>query len=71
MRVAEKKKIGRVKQDNGVILLVVRQEKQMRIEVGYGLEGTLMDAQATRVIRDVMRPRFRENDYYVGIAQGV
>ena len=71
IRVAEKNKFGSGKRNTGVILLVVKQEGLVRIEVGYGLEGILTDAIADKVIREIIRPRFRENDYYTGILQGV
>lgn len=71
VRVFEQWKLGRKGQDNGVLLVVVPQDRRMRIEVGYGLEGTLTDVAASRIIRDVMTPRFRGGDYDGGIAQGV
>jgi uncharacterized protein len=64
-------KLGRKGQDNGVLVVVAPNERRMRIEVGYGLEGTLTDALAARIIRDLMTPRFREGDYNRGIADGV
>ncbi len=71
VRVFEQWKLGRKGKDNGVLIVVVPQDRRMRIEVGYGLEGTLTDAAASRIIRDVMTPRFRQGDYDGGIAQGV
>jgi uncharacterized protein len=71
VRAFEQWKLGRKGQDNGVLVLVVPHDRRMRIEVGYGLEGTLTDAAASRIIRDVMAPRFRAGDYDGGIAQGV
>jgi uncharacterized protein len=71
VRVFEQWKLGRKGQDNGVLVVVVPQDRRMRIEVGYGLEGTLTDVAASRIIRDVMTPRFRSGDYDGGIAQGV
>ena len=64
-------KLGSREKDNGVLILVVPQDRRMRIEVGYGLEGTLTDAAASRMIRDLMTPRFREGNYDVGIEAGV
>jgi uncharacterized protein len=64
-------KPGQRDKDNGVLVLVVPQDRRMRIEVGYGLEGTLTDAASGRVIRDLMTPRFREANYDVGIEAGV
>ena len=63
--------IGKEKEDNGVLILVSMSERQMRIEVGYGLEGSLTDAQASWIIKNVMVPNFKENKYYEGIDQSV
>jgi uncharacterized protein len=71
VRVFEDWKLGQKDKDNGVLVLVVPQDRRMRIEVGYGLEGVLTDAAASRVIRDLMTPRFREGNYDVGIESGV
>jgi len=71
IRVAEAWKIGQKGFDNGVILLIVRDDRKLRIEVGYGLEGILPDAISSRIIREVIVPRFRENDYAGGIEAGV
>jgi uncharacterized protein len=71
VRVFEQWKLGRKGKDNGVLVVVIPQDRRMRIEVGYGLEGTLTDAAAGRIIRDVMTPRFRKGDYDGGIVQGV
>jgi uncharacterized protein len=71
MRVAEAWRLGRKGMDNGVLLLVAVQDRAMRIEVGYGLEGALTDAATGRIIRDEMAPRFRAGDYYGGIDAAV
>jgi uncharacterized protein len=71
VRVFEEWKLGSRDKDNGVLIVVVPQDRRMRIEVGYGLEGTLADATASRIIRDLMTPRFREGNYDVGIEAGV
>jgi uncharacterized protein len=71
VRVFEDWKLGAKDKDNGILVLVVPQDRRMRIEVGYGLEGTLTDAVASRIIRDLMTPRFREGNYDVGIEAGV
>ena len=63
--------IGKEKEDNGVLILVSMSERQMRIEVGYGLEGSLTDAQASWIIKNIMVPNFKENKYYEGIDQSV
>src|SRR5262249_3035632 len=67
IRVAERWKLGRKGKDDGLILVVVPNEHKMRIEVGYGLEGVIPDAIASRVVRDVLAPAFRRNDFAGGI----
>lgn len=71
LRVAEAWKIGRGKIDDGAILVVAKDDRELRIEVGYGLEGALNDATANRIVEDVIVPRFREGDFYGGINAGV
>jgi uncharacterized protein len=71
IRVAERWKIGQKGFDNGVILVVATQDRKLRLEVGYGLEGILPDAVASRIIRDIIVPRFRENDYQAGVTNGI
>jgi uncharacterized protein len=71
IRVAENWKIGQKGFDNGVILVVAPKERQLRLEVGYGLEGILPDAIASRIIREIIIPRFRQNDYQGGITSGI
>jgi uncharacterized protein len=71
LRVAEQWKIGRAKVDDGAILVVAKDDRAVRIEVGYGLEGALNDATASRIIREVIVPRFREGDFYGGISAAV
>lgn len=63
--------VGQAKQDNGVLVVVAPNERTMRIEVGYGLEGVLPDGLCGQIIRDDFTPRFKENDYAGGIAAGV
>jgi uncharacterized protein len=63
--------IGQARSDNGVLVLVAPTEREMRIEVGYGLEGILPDGLAGQIIRENFTPRFRENDYNGGIRDGV
>jgi uncharacterized protein len=63
--------VGQAKQDNGVLVLVAPNEREIRIEVGYGLEGVLPDGLAGQIIREDFIPRFRENDYSGGIRNGV
>jgi uncharacterized protein len=71
IRVAESWKIGKKGFDNGVILLVAVKDRQLRLEVGYGLEGVLPDAIADRIIRDYIVPRFRAQDYAGGVIAGI
>ena len=71
LRVAEQWKIGRQKIDDGAILVVAKDDRAVRIEVGYGLEGALNDATASRIIREVIVPRFREGDFFGGLSAGL
>jgi uncharacterized protein len=59
--------IGKKDKDNGVLILVSREDREMRIEVGYGLEGALTDSQSFWIIEKVMKPEFRAENYYNGI----
>lgn len=71
LRVAEAWKLGRKGVDDGVLLLVAKNDRALRIEVGYGLEGVLTDIAAKRIVSDVIAPRFREGDYAGGLRAGV
>ncbi|MES2354260.1 MAG: YgcG family protein [Pseudomonadota bacterium] len=71
IRVAEVWKAGRKGVDDGAILLIAKNDRRMRIEVGYGLEGILPDAIAKRIIAETLAPSFRQGDYYGGIRAGV
>lgn len=71
LRVAEQWKLGRKQVDDGAILLVAKDDRALRIEVGYGLEGALNDATSKRIISDIIVPRFRQGDFPGGIAAGV
>ncbi|WP_206455904.1 TPM domain-containing protein [Aurantimonas marina] len=70
-RLARQWAIGQKDEDNGVLLLVSRDDRKVRIEVGYGLEGTLTDALSTLVIQNDILPAFRSGDYPAGIVKGV
>jgi uncharacterized protein len=70
IRVAEAWKIGRSKVDDGLILVVAKNDQRLRIEVGYGLEGVVPDAVARRVIRETIAPHFLSGDFYGGIVAG-
>lgn len=71
IEVARAWKLGRKGQDDGILLLVARDDHKVRFEVGYGLEGDLPDARCGRIIRDEMVPRFRSGDFAGGIKAGV
>lgn len=71
IRVAEAWKIGRRGNDNGALFLVATDDKKMRIEVGYGLEGSLTDATARRIIAETVAPYFRQAQFAAGINAGV
>lgn len=64
-------KIGQAEKDNGVLLLVAPNERKVRIEVGYGLEGVLPDAVASTIISTTILPAFRSGDFVGGISRGV
>ena len=70
-RVFDAWKLGQKGKDNGVLVIVVPNDRKMRIEVGYGLEGTLTDVVSNRIIRDRMTPRFKEGNYDRGVSDGV
>ncbi|HUJ12587.1 MAG TPA: TPM domain-containing protein [Thermoanaerobaculia bacterium] len=67
IRCAEKWKVGNKKYDNGLILFVFVKERKLRIEVGYGLEGSITDAFSSDVIRNYIAPHFQNNDYAGGL----
>ena len=71
IRVAEAWKIGRKKVDDGLILVVAKDDRRLRIEVGYGLEGAIPDSVAKRVIDERITPRFKEGNFYGGVRDGV
>jgi len=63
--------IGQKDKDNGVLILISKEDKEMRIEVGYGLEGVLTDAQSWWIIQNVMKPAFQKGDFDLGISNAV
>jgi uncharacterized protein len=71
IRVAEAWKIGRKKIDDGVLLVIAKNDRKLRIEVGYGLEGALTDVTSKRIIDEIITPRFRNGDFSGGISAGV
>lgn len=71
LRVAEQWKLGRRQIDDGAILVVAKNDRTLRIEVGYGLEGALNDATSKRIIEEVITPQFRQQKFALGISEGV
>ncbi|MGH8619639.1 MAG: TPM domain-containing protein [Burkholderiales bacterium] len=71
LRVAETWKLGRKGVDDGALLVVAKDDRRLRIEVGYGLEGALNDAIAKRIVSDIITPRFKQGDFPGGIDAGV
>jgi uncharacterized protein len=75
IRVADAWKLGRKGIDDGVILIVARDNspalRRLRIEAGRGVQGSLTDAQSKRILQDVIAPHFRQNDFYGGLSAGV
>jgi uncharacterized protein len=71
IRVAEAWKLGRKGVDDGAILIVAKNDRRVRIEVGYGLEGALPDAIASRIIAETVTPHFKLGDYDGGVEAGV
>ncbi len=71
LRVAEAWRLGRKGVDDGVLFVVARDDRRMRVEVGYGLEGAVPDAIAKRIIAEVVAPRFKAGDFPGGIEAGV
>ena len=67
IRVVDAWKIGRAKQDDGVLLLIAKDDRKIRIEVGYGLEGAIPDLIAKRIITEIISPSFKAGDFYGGI----
>ena len=71
IRVAEAWKIGRKKVDDGALLVVAKNDRKLRIEVGYGLEGALNDVTSKRIIDEIITPKFKSGDFAGGISAGV
>jgi uncharacterized protein len=71
IRVAGKWQLGQKGKDNGILLLIAIDDRKMRIEVGYGLEGVLPDAVCNQIIRNEMAPNFRRGDYDAGVQAAV
>jgi uncharacterized protein len=71
LRVVEHWKLGRKNIDDGVLLLIAKNDHTLRIEVGYGLEGALTDATCKRIISEIIVPQFKQGNYYGGIQSGL
>lgn len=71
IRVVDQWKLGREKPDDGVLLLVAKNDRKLRIEVGRGLEGAIPDIYAKRIISEVISPRFKQGDFFGGLDAGV
>ncbi len=70
-RVFDQWKVGRANVDDGILFLIAKNDRRMRLEVGYGLEGAVPDALASRIINDYVAPHFKTNDYAGGVNAGV
>ena len=71
LRVVEQWKLGRKKVDDGALLLIAKDDRTLRIEVGYGLEGVLNDATAKRIVSEVITPPLKQGDYFGGVSAGI
>lgn len=71
LRVVEKWKIGREKVDDGLLVLIAKNDRKMRIEVGYGLEGAVPDLYAKRIISEIISPKFKQGDFFGGLNAGL
>jgi uncharacterized protein len=71
IRVVEAWKLGRKGVDDGVLLLIAKDDRKLRIEVGYGLEGVLNDATAKRIVAEIIAPHFKRGEFYAGVDAGL
>ena len=71
IQVFDQWKIGKKGKDDGVLILIAKKERKVRIEVGYGLEGDIPDAYAKRIVEDVMLPQFRNGQFTTGVVLGI
>lgn len=71
VKIFEEWKIGKKSQDNGVLFLVAVDDRKLKIETGYGIEAKLTDGKAGEIIRNIIAPKFKQNDYFGGISDGV
>ena len=63
--------VGQANNDNGVVILIAKDDRKMRIEVGYGLEGAVTDYVTSSIIQNTLRPNFKEDNYYRGLTEAV
>jgi uncharacterized protein len=71
IRVVDQWKIGREKSDDGILVLVAKNDRKLRIEVGRGLEGAIPDLYAKRIVSEIIGPKFKQGDFYGGLDAGV
>lgn len=71
IKVFDSWKVGQKGKDNGVIFIISKDDRKTRIEVGYGLEGALTDLECELILENVVKPRFREGNYYQGINEAI
>jgi len=71
IRVLKEWKLGDKQANSGALLLIAKNERKVRIDVGYGLEAVVTDAISSRIIRELMGPSFKKNDYFTGIRDGL
>ena len=71
LRLVEKWKIGREKVDDGLLVLIAKNDRKIRIEVGYGLEGAVPDLYAKRIITEIISPKFKQGDFFGGLNAGL
>jgi len=71
IRVVEAWKLGRKKIDDGILIVLAKNDRKMRIEVGYGLEGAVTDVDSKRIIADIIAPHFKQGDFYGGLNAGL
>jgi uncharacterized protein len=71
IRVVEQWKLGRKKVDDGALLMIAKNDRALRIEAGYGLEGSLSDLVSNRIIQDIIVPNFKAGDFYRGVSDGL
>jgi uncharacterized protein len=70
LRVVEKWKLGEEKKDNGILVIFAKDDRKIRIEVGYGLEGVLTDVDSKRIIRNLIIPEFKQRNFFEGLKKG-